>query len=112
VRFGGLLIRLTGFETMQPLPLTAVGDLIRTLIGVDDEGARLQNLVFASTGASSEPLRIFEAAHRALSALGPTLLALDDVQWFDERSLALVQYLLGAAQPASQCLLTVACARP
>src|SRR5438309_11211517 len=47
---------------------------------------------------SLEPLRLFEAARRALLGLeGSVLLVADDLQWVDDLSLALCSYLVCSA---------------
>jgi len=106
-------IRVVGFEPNQSVPLAAVGDVIRQLATVPIHGPRLEALVFGGRDrVSRAPIRIFEAGHRALSAYGPLLLAVDDLQWIDEQSLGFIQYLLRAADPARQTLIVVAVSRP
>ncbi len=106
-------IRITGFEPSQLIPLAAAGELLRQLAKVPGAGANLEALVFGGPEAPArESLRIFEAAHRALTAFGPLLLAIDDLQWVDEQSIALVHYLLRAAEAAHGSLTIIAVARP
>ena len=106
-------IRLAGFEPMQSVPLAAVGDLLRHLAKVPGEGAVLDRLVFRGPEAEDrDPLRIFEAAHRALASEGAMLIAIDDLQWVDERSLALVHYVLRAAVSTRQPIVVIAVSRP
>jgi DNA-binding CsgD family transcriptional regulator len=106
-------VRVVGFEPNQAVPLAAVGDLIRGLTKVPVHGPRLDELVFGGPDrASRAPLRIFEAAHRALSGYGPLLIGVDDLQWVDEQSLGLIQYLLRAADPARHALIVLAVSRP
>lgn len=70
-------IRVAGFEPMRGIPLASVGELLRLLSRVPGHGARLEALVFGQDDpAQRDPVRIFEAAHRALSSHGP-LLAFD-----------------------------------
>ena len=63
-------------------------------------------------GDSLESLRIFEAAHRALSRLTPALLVVDDAQWADDLSLSLCHYLLRAALDTGQGLAVFVATRP
>lgn len=106
-------VRVVGFEPNQAVPLAAVGDVIRDLATVAVHGPRLEALVFGGRDrVSRSPIQIFEAAHRALSAYGPLLLGVDDLQWVDEQSLGFIQYLLRAADPARQTLIVIAVSRP
>jgi DNA-binding CsgD family transcriptional regulator len=106
-------VRLVGFEPTQAIPLAAVSELLRRLAKVPLHGATLQGLVFGARETSGgDPLRIFEAAHRAVAAFGPLLLVVDDLQWVDERSVALLHYLLRAGVTTGQQLVVIAAARP
>ncbi|HSO29406.1 MAG TPA: AAA family ATPase [Candidatus Sulfomarinibacteraceae bacterium] len=107
------VVRVVGFEPNQAVPLAAVGEVIRQLSTVPGHGSSLEQLVFGgSDHVSRAPLRIFEAAYRALSAHGPLLIGVDDLQWVDDQSLGMIHYLLRAAEPARQPLSVVAVARP
>lgn len=109
----GPSVRVVGFEPMEPIPLAAAGELLRRLTAVRGHGPILEGLVFGGPDLPArDPLRIFEAAHRALSSFGPLLIAIDDLQWLDQQSLALVHYLFRAAAPARQSLAVVAATRP
>ena len=106
-------VAVAGFEPIQPVPLAAVGDLIRRLEAVPDLGPRLQELAFGSVRAgASSALPVFEAAHRALAAFGPLVLAIDDLQWVDAQSFALVHYIVSAAEASRRPLAVIAASRP
>jgi DNA-binding CsgD family transcriptional regulator len=107
------VVRVVGFEPIQPVPLAAIGELLRELTKAPSHGAILEGLVFGDQRhRAPSPLSIFEAAHRALATLGPLGVAIDDLQWLDEQSLGLLHYLLRAAGPAHQQLVVIAAARP
>ena len=109
----GTVLRIIGFEPSQPVPLAASGEFLRLLTRAPEHGRRLEALVFGDPRtATRDPLRVFEAAHRALRASGPVLLAIDDLQWVDDRSQALVGYLLRAAAAARSEFVVLAAARP
>ena len=107
------LVRVVGFEPNQAVPLAAVGEVIRQLSSVPVHGPSLERLVFGGRDRTTRaPLRIFEAAHRALASYGPLVIAIDDLQWVDDQSLGLIHYLLRAADPAHQPLTVIAVSRP
>jgi AAA ATPase domain len=106
--------RAVGYEPEREVPLASASDLLRALASSTAHGHRLDALVFAAGSEDSplEPLRIFEAAHRALRVAGPALVLVDDVQWVDDRSLALCYYLMRAAEATDQPLALIAAGRP
>ena len=110
------LFRVVGYEPESDVPLAACSDLLRGLAaaGPGRASARPNSCSARPTRRSSplEPVRIFEAAHRALRALGPALVLVDDLQWVDELSLALCHYLVRAAEADAQPLALIAVARP
>jgi len=105
--------RLVGFEPLRSVPLAASAALLRLLATPPGPARDLDQLVFGGPAqASRDPLRIFEGAHRALAVSGPTLIAIDDLQWVDDLSLGLVHYLLQAAAASGNALVVIAAARP
>lgn len=105
--------RLVGFEPLQSVPLAAAVALLRRLAKIPGSERDLDRLVFGGAAQESrDPLRIFEGAHRALASSGPTLIAIDDLQWVDDLSLGLVHYLLQAAAASGNALIVIAAARP
>ena len=104
---------VVGFEPAASIPLAALGDLLRTLAGVPGDGPRLASLVFGSDERRGETaLPVFEATHRALAAFGPLVLAVDDLQWIDAQSMALLLYLLRAGASSGRPLVVLAASRP
>jgi DNA-binding CsgD family transcriptional regulator len=105
------VVRMVGFEPMQQVPLAAVADLLHALARPAADGRVLDRLVFGDGEPAPDPLRIFEAAHRALVASGALLVVIDDLQWVDDRSVALVHYLLRSAATARQPFAVIVAAR-
>jgi DNA-binding CsgD family transcriptional regulator/tetratricopeptide (TPR) repeat protein len=106
-------LRVAGHEPERSVPLASAADLLRSLTEVPEHGPRLDALLFGTpTSSPLESVRIFEAAHRALRALEPALLTIDDLHWVDERSLALCHYLVRAAREHGQRLTIFGAARP
>ena len=107
-------ILLAGFEPEATIPLAMARGLLGRLAAVPGPGGTVAAMVFDAVPVAGpvEPVRLFEAAYRALAALGPVLVAVDDVQWVDEVSLGLLHYLIRAAETAGLPLAFVAASRP
>ena len=106
---------VVGYEPECDVPLASASELLRALADATPHGARLAALAYGTDGKEGsplEPLRVFEAAHRALRAVGVALVLVDDLQWVDELSLALCHYLVRAAEANQQPLALIAVARP
>ena len=106
--------RLAGYEAERQVPLAAVGPLLRTLSEQSAEGDRLAGLLYETPHereSGLEPMRVLEAANRALRAFEPALLVVDDVQWADHLSLALCHYLVRSAHEDGRSLALVAAGR-
>lgn len=107
--------RIMGYEPERQVPLAAAAGLLRALARSRSAGGPLEVLVFGSGRLESsrlEPVRVFEAAHRALGAVGPALLLVDDLHWVDDLSVALCHYLVRAAEASGPPLALIAGARP
>jgi DNA-binding CsgD family transcriptional regulator len=106
-------LRVVGYETEQQVPLAAAADLLRKLTELTPVGRRLGAVAFEAEDVTAlEPMRVFEATHRALASIEPVLLLVDDLQWIDELSLALCHYVVRAAEASEQQLTLIAAARP
>jgi DNA-binding NarL/FixJ family response regulator len=104
---------VVGYEPERQVPLAAAAGLLRGLSDARQHGPRLDTLLFGTHDATPlEPVRVFEAAHRALRELELALLVVDDLQWVDELSLALCHYLIRAARDSGERLVIFAATRP
>lgn len=103
---------VTGYEAGRALPLAAAAGLLRSLALAPKHGPSVEALAFGSHEPKAfEPVRVFEAAYRALRELEPALLVVDDLQWLDELSLALCHYLIRAACDSEQHIAVFAASR-
>lgn len=102
-----------GYELERAVPFAAASELLRAVRS--DDGSTLDRLL-AGPGehrpATVEPLQVFEAVHLGLRNRGATLLLVDDVQWLDDRSLALAHYLIRAGRAGSDGRALVVAGRP
>lgn len=108
----GAVIAMAGFEPERDVPFAASRGLLEHLRGEKPDGA-VDPLVRAGSGDSGplEPVRVFEAVHRALAERGPTLLVVDDLHWVDDMSVALVNYVVRAADSGHRSLVVVLASR-
>jgi DNA-binding CsgD family transcriptional regulator len=106
--------RVVGYEPEAEVPFASAADFLKALAGAGPRGRSLEAVVFPTAGdrAPLDPLRVFEAAHRVLSTLAPSLVLVDDMQWVDELSLALLHYLVRAALVGEDALIVFAAGRP
>ena len=102
---------ISGYETEREVPLAAASSLLRALAVAPKHGEALDRLVFQGD-SQLEPLRVFEVAHRACRELEPAVLIIDDLQWLDSLSVALVTYLVRAATEVGQRLVLITASRP
>ncbi|TMF32019.1 MAG: ATP-binding protein, partial [Chloroflexi bacterium] len=110
------VLGVVGYESAFQVPLGAAANLLRGLGKVSDAGETLREFLFSPNPAddrSLEPLRLFEAARRALLGLeGSVLLVADDLQWVDDLSLALCSYLVRSAAEEEIPFAVIAATRP
>src|SRR3989440_61222 len=110
------VLGVVGYESAFQVPLGAAANLLRGLGKVSDAGETLREFLFSPNPVddrSLEPLRLFEAARRALLGLeGSILLVADDLQWVDDLSLALCSYLVRSAAEEEIPFAVIAATRP
>jgi DNA-binding NarL/FixJ family response regulator len=110
---GRRVVRSAGYEPSKSIPLAAAGHLLRTLAEAPNNGTRLEELAFTGNQPDVyDLLRVFEVAHRSYAEVGPLVLAVDDLQWVDEQTLALIHYMLIAAASSSSPMIVIAAGRP
>ena len=91
----GTLRRLdiVGYEQEQAIPFAAAAGLLAELVGAE----ALADYRTMAGGGAYDALRIFEATFAAVTAAGPLVLVVDDLQWLDQSSAALVHYVARGA---------------
>ncbi len=107
-------IRLQGYEPAREIPLGAAGHLLRELARAPLAGDQLDALLVGEMGgrAGLETLRVFEIAFRCLSEMAPLGIVIDDPQWVDTQTLALINYVLWGARMAGDALFVLGAGRP
>lgn len=98
---GGPVLTIVGYEPEMRVPLSAGAEFLGALAASPGAGG-LQDLLARRpseelAGDSLEPLRILEAAHRAIDALGDVRIVVDDLQWVDATTQSLLHYVMRAA---------------
>jgi len=104
------VFRVVGYESERHVPLAAASDLLRDLTALPEHGPLLDELAFGSSSATA-PVRVFEATYRALASVAPAVVLVDDLQWADELSVALVHYLARASTSTGTPLCVLAAGR-
>jgi hypothetical protein len=102
------------YESARETPLAAAAGLIRMLATVPEAGPRLEALLLGETEATFglERVRLHETAYRCVSGVVPLAVVVDDLQWADRETVALLQYLLAAAEAAKLPLFVLCAGRP
>ena len=99
---------IVGYEPESAIQFAAIGGLLAELGTGDVRSA-------ASSGdpsAPSEPLRVFESVFAAIAADGPTVLVVDDLQWLDSSSAALLHYLVRGSMATRPAMALIVATRP
>lgn len=100
-----------GCEWERSVPFAGVASMLRSLGDVGGERRRLSALLNEPV-RQLEPVQVLEAARRCVADVGPIVVLVDDLQWVDRLSLALLHYLLRDAESAGRPLSLIAAARP
>lgn len=99
---------IIGYEPEGAIQFAAIGGLLAELGTGDVRSAASSGY----SGTSSEPLRLFESVFGAISAGGPTVLVVDDLQWLDSSSAALLHYLVRGSMAARPAMALIVATRP
>src|SRR5438552_34816 len=93
-------VAVSAYEPEMNLPFSLGHDLTRALARSSRAAGQILDAVLAPEPGGQRPdwTSVFEAAHRAAGVRDSLLFTIDDFQWSDERSTALVHYLVRGAQ--------------
>src|SRR6058998_771514 len=93
-------VAVSAYEPEMNLPFSLGHDLIRALARSSQAAEQILDPMLAPEPGGPRPdwTYVFEAAHRAAGVRDSLLITIDDFQWSDERSTALVHYLVRGAQ--------------
>jgi DNA-binding CsgD family transcriptional regulator/tetratricopeptide (TPR) repeat protein len=93
-------VAVSAYEPEMSLPFSLGHDLTRALARSSGTAGQILGPMLAPQPGGPRPdwSSVFEAAHRAAGVGDSLLITVDDFQWSDERSTALVHYLVRGAQ--------------
>src|SRR5881628_1117634 len=93
-------VAVSAYEPEMNLPFSLGHDLTRALARSSQAAEQILDPVLAPEAGGPRPdwASVFEAAHRAAGVADSLLITIDDFQWSDERSTALVHYMVRGAQ--------------
>ncbi len=93
-------VAVSAYEPEMNLPFSLGHDLTRALARSSQAAEQILDPLLAPEPGGPRPdwTSVFEAAHRAAGVRDSLLITIDDFQWSDERSTALVHYLVRGAQ--------------
>jgi DNA-binding CsgD family transcriptional regulator len=102
-------VAVSAYEPEMSLPFSLGHDLTRALARSSPAAGHILDPILAPEPGGPRPdwSSVFEAAHRAAGARDSLFISIDDFQWSDERSTALVHYLVRGAQADGDSLALV-----
>jgi DNA-binding CsgD family transcriptional regulator len=109
-----LRVCAAGYEPERGLPLGVARDLMRVLAGSSSHVQKCLGpfTTMSAGGAAPDWSGFFEAASRAVSLSGPLAVVVDDLQWADPQSIAMLHYLVRAAEASGEQLCLIFASRP
>ena len=102
-------IAVSAYEPEKSLPFFLGYDLTRALARSSPAAGHMLDPILAPGPGAPRPdwSSVFEAAHRAAGVRESLLISIDDFQWSDERSTALIHYLMRGAETDGDALALV-----
>jgi DNA-binding CsgD family transcriptional regulator len=102
-------VAVAAYEPEMRLPFSLGHDLTRALARSSQAAGRILDPILAPKTGDRRPdwTSVFEAAHRAAGVHAALLITIDDFQWSDERSTALLHYLVRGAKADGDSLALV-----
>lgn len=107
----GRVLTVNGSEWEQVVPFAGAAAMLRSLGEVAGSRSRLSALLEEPV-RQLEPVQVLEATRSCVASAGPTVVLVDDLQWVDRLSLALLHYVLRDAETAGRPLSVVVASRP
>jgi DNA-binding NarL/FixJ family response regulator len=106
-------VAVSAYEAESSLPFSLGHDLTRALARSSPEAGQVLDPLLAPGPDGRRPdwSAVFEAAHRAAGVGESLVITVDDFQWSDERSTALIHYLVRGAQTDGDPLVLVVAGR-
>ena len=94
-------VAVSAYEPEMRLPFSLGHDLTRALARSSPAAGHVLDPILEPEPGGPQPdwSSVFEAAHRAAGVRESLLISIDDFQWSDERSTALIHYLVRGARP-------------
>lgn len=92
-------VAVSAYEPERSLPFSLGHDLTRALARSSSAAGHILDPIIAPEPGGPQPdwSSVFEAAHRAAGVRDALIISIDDFQWSDERSTALIHYLVRGA---------------
>jgi hypothetical protein len=93
-------VAVSAYEPERSLPFSLGHDLTRSLARSSHAAGQILDPILAPEPGDPRHdwTSVFEASHRAAGARDSLLITIDDFQWSDERSTALIHYLVRGAE--------------
>lgn len=106
-------VAVSAYEPEMRLPFSLGHDLTRALARSSPAAGQILDPILAPKPGGPPPdwTSVFEAAHRAAGVHDSLVITIDDLQWSDERSTALIHYLVRGAEADGDPLALVVAGR-